>query len=29
VAIGVGLLLQAPAVFVLARRRFVEDEVGA
>ena len=28
VAIGVSLLLQAPAVFVLARRRFVEDELG-
>lgn len=28
VMIVVGLLLQAPAVFVLARRRFVEDELG-
>jgi len=28
VAIAVGLSLQAPAVFVLARRRFVEDELG-
>lgn len=28
VAIVVGLSLQAPAVFVLARRRFVEDELG-
>ncbi len=28
VAIVVGLLLQGPSVFVLARRRFVEDELG-
>lgn len=28
VVIVVGLLLEAPAVFVLARRRFVEDELG-
>lgn len=29
VVIVVGLLLEAPAVFVLARRRFVEDELGS
>lgn len=28
VMIAVGLLLEAPAVFVLARHRFVEDELG-
>ncbi|MEO6116519.1 MAG: MFS transporter [Pseudolysinimonas sp.] len=29
VVIVVGLVLEAPAVFILARRRFVEDELGA